>query len=171
MARAWDVPGLGPATPFREAAGRVLIVRWRELMSHRDGTLAGEDIEELHAMRVSSRRLRAAMDAFAPAFPRRGFRRRLRVVKAVTDTLGGARDLDVAMDGLRRMLPGLSPEDRPGVEDLIAAQTARRAEEAARIHGMLETLELTGFGPRFERWVGGHTGVDPSALPHGPGGG
>ncbi|MCC6832212.1 MAG: CHAD domain-containing protein [Thermoleophilia bacterium] len=171
MARAWDVPGLGPATPFREAAGRVLIVRWRELMSHRDGTLAGEDIEALHAMRVSSRRLRAAMDAFAAAFPRRGYRRRLRVVKSVTDTLGAARDLDVAMDGLRRMLPDLGPADRPGVDALIATQAARRAGEAARIRGMLEALEAAGFGPRFERWVADRTGVDPADLPAGPGGG
>lgn len=170
MARAWEVPGLRPGTPFREAAGRVLIVRWRELMSHRDGTLAGEDIEALHAMRVSSRRLRAAMDAFAAAFPRRGFRRRLRVVKSVTDTLGAARDLDVAIDGLRAQLPRLEPADRPGVEHLIATHAARRAEEAARIRGMLDTLEATGFGRRFERWAGRHTGVDPSSMPDGPGG-
>ncbi|MFN8122557.1 MAG: CHAD domain-containing protein [Thermoleophilia bacterium] len=170
MARAWDVPGLGPVTPFREAAGRVLIVRWRELMSHRDGTLRGEDIEALHAMRVSSRRLRAAMDAFAAAFPRRGFRRRLRVVKAVTDTLGAARDLDVSMAALGAMLDDLDPVDRPGVEDLIAAQAARRTEEGARIAGMLEALEADAFGPRFERWVARHTGVSPSALPSGPGG-
>lgn len=171
MARAWDVPGLGPETPFREAAGRVLIVRWRELMSHREGTLAGEDIEALHAMRVSSRRMRAAMDAFAAAFPRRAFRRRLRVVKSVTDTLGAARDLDVAMEGLRRLLPELPPADRPGVEDLIAAHAAGRAREAARIGGMLDTLRATRFGPRFERWVARQTGVDPSTLPDGPGGG
>ena len=64
MAKAWDVPGLRSGAGFRDAAGRVILTRWREMMSYRDGTLLGEDIEELHAMRVSSRRLRAAMDAF-----------------------------------------------------------------------------------------------------------
>ena len=67
MAKAWAVPGLDRRTRFREAAGRVILVRWRETMSYREGTERGEDIEELHAMRVSSRRLRAAMDAFEGA--------------------------------------------------------------------------------------------------------
>ena len=68
MAKAWEVPGLAGDARFREAAGRVILTRWSEMMSYRDGTLLGEDIEELHSMRVSSRRLRAAMDAFEGAF-------------------------------------------------------------------------------------------------------
>src|SRR5205823_1404917 len=91
MAKAWEVHGLDGNARFREAAGRVVLTRWREMLSSREGTLLGEDIEELHAMRVSSRRLRAAMDAFAAAFPRKDFKRALRVVKEVTDTLGEAR--------------------------------------------------------------------------------
>ncbi|MEQ9094087.1 MAG: CHAD domain-containing protein, partial [Miltoncostaeaceae bacterium] len=69
MAQAWEVNGLRKNARFADAAGRVILTRWFEMMSHREGTLAGEDIEHLHAMRVSSRRLRAAMDAFAAAFP------------------------------------------------------------------------------------------------------
>ena len=73
-------------------------------MSYRDGTLPGEDIEELHAMRVSSRRLRAAMDAFDGAFPAKSFRPLLRQVKEITDVLGDARDLDVAVERLTATL-------------------------------------------------------------------
>ena len=73
LQRGWRRRGRSPGSGrarFRDAAGRVILTRWREMMSYRDGTLLGEDIEELHAMRVSSRRLRAAMDAFEGAFPR-----------------------------------------------------------------------------------------------------
>lgn len=164
MARAWTVNGLTPRSRFRDAAGRVVLTRWREMMSYRDGTLLGEDIEELHAMRVSSRRLRAAMDAFAGAFPARSFRRYLREVKTITDTLGDARDLDVAIAHLEELVPSLSPEDRPGLEGLIARYRAERREEDAHIHALFERLERQRFGRRFERWVARHTGVRVKSL-------
>lgn len=164
MATAWKVRGVSPKRSFREAAGRTILTRWREMMSYRDGTLAGEDIEELHAMRVSSRRLRAAMDAFAGAFPARAFRRHLKVVKRVTDTLGAARDLDVAIAHLQELATTLDATDRPGVEGLIARYRADREAETAHIDALFTDLERTGFGPRFEAWVRRHTGVSAAKL-------
>jgi CHAD domain-containing protein len=164
MAKAWEVPGLRRDARFREAAGRVILTRWREMMSYREGTLAGEDIEKLHAMRVSSRRLRAAMDAFAAAFPARSFRKRLREVKEITDTLGAARDLDVAMEGLTAILDDFSPEQRVGVESLIAEYRGRRTEEAAHIAALFDRLEKERYDRSFERWVRRHTGVGVARL-------
>ena len=164
MAQAWEVHGLRANPPFRDAAGRVILTRWREMMSFRDGTLLGEDIEQLHAMRVSSRRLRAAMDAFAGAFPARTFRTHLRVVKEITDTLGEARDLDVAVEHLRELLPGMSDADQPGIQGLIDRYAAQRSEETHHIALLFDRLQHEKFGPRFERWVRKHTGVDVKAL-------
>jgi CHAD domain-containing protein len=164
MARAWDVPGLRGTARFRDAAGRVVLTRWREMMSYRDGTLLGEDIEELHAMRVSSRRLRAALDAFAGAFPARSFRPYLRQVKEITDTLGAARDLDVAIEGLERLLPDLEASDRPGIEGLVARLRADRAAETPRIAALFARLEEEGFAARFEGYLRGRSGVDVRRL-------
>jgi hypothetical protein len=119
VAKAWDVPGLAGDARFRQAAGRVILTRWREMMSSRDGTLLGEDIEELHSMRVSSRRLRAAMDAFEGAFPRRP------ALRAVGDH-GRARRrarLDVPWAALA--VTGAA-RGRLGDQGLIAATAARR---------------------------------------------
>lgn len=168
MARAWDVRGMRRDIRFRAAAGRVILTRWREMMSYREGTLRGEDIEELHAMRVSSRRLRAAMDAFAGAFPERSFRRYLRTVKEVTDTLGEARDLDVAIDHLRSLIPELADEDRAGIEGLIDRYVAQRDEEDVHIHALFERLDRERFAKRFEAWVAKHTGVDVKRLAPAP---
>ena len=164
MAKAWNVPGLRREAKFRDAAGRVILTRWREMMSYRDGTLAGEDIEELHAMRVSSRRLRAAMDAFAGVFPERSFRARLRVVKEITDTLGAARDLDVAVDGLEALVGEIALDERPGIQALAAEYRTHRVAEATHIATLFTRLDDEGFALRFERWVARHTGVDPTAL-------
>lgn len=164
MAKAWNVPGLLQDATFRDAAGRVVVTRWREMMSFRDGTLAGEDIEQLHAMRVSSRRLRAAMDAFAGVFPGKSFRTHLRVVKEITDTLGAARDLDVAVDGLEAVVRDFADIERPGIEALVAEYRTHRAAEATHIAALFTRLDEEHFGQRFERWVARHTGVDPGGL-------
>lgn len=164
MARAWEVPGLTGRARFREAAGRVILTRWREMMSYREGTLLGEDIEELHAMRVSSRRLRAAMDAFEGAFPRKTFRPYLRRVKEVTDVLGDARDLDVAIERLTGLLDGMLPDERPGIEGLIARYRADRGAEDPRIAALFARLDETGFERRLDRYMHKHTRVRLSSL-------
>ena len=164
MAKAWEVHGLRPDARFSDAAGRIILTRWREMMSYRDGTLAGEDIEELHAMRVASRRLRAAMDAFAAAFPHKSFKRHLGRVKEITDTLGEARDLDVAIEGLQKRERSAAEVERPGLEGLIARYGSERAAETAAIEALFRRLDEDDFGPVFERWVEQHTGVSVDAL-------
>ena len=164
MARAWDVPGLTGGSRLRDAAGRVILTRWREMMSYRDGTLAGDDIEELHAMRVSSRRLRAAMDAFEGAFPRDSFRPLLRQVKEITDVLGDARDLDVAVERLLDVLPGLREDERPGIEGLIARYREERAAEEPKIAALMRRVEKDDFEARLAAYVATHTGVKLAKL-------
>jgi len=164
VARAWDVPGLTGDARFRQAAGRVILTRWREMMSYRDGTLLGEDIEELHSMRVSSRRLRAAMDAFEGAFPRKSFRPFLRQVKEITDVLGAARDLDVAIERLGRTVADMRPDERPGVEGLVARYRQERAAEDPAIAALFARLDDERFEERLDRYVAKHTGIRLSRL-------
>ena len=58
------------------------------------------DIEGVHDMRVATRRLRAAMEIFAPCFPKKRHRGALREVKGLADLLGTRRDPDVMIERL-----------------------------------------------------------------------
>ena len=51
MAKAREIPGIGPDLPFRESAARAVEVRTEELFSFSEGVLDTEDIERLHDMR------------------------------------------------------------------------------------------------------------------------
>jgi CHAD domain-containing protein len=164
MAKAWEVPGLRGNARFRDAAGRVILTRWTEMMSYREGTLLGEDIEELHAMRVSSRRLRAAMDAFEAAFPPKSFTRYLRQVKEITDVLGDARDLDVAIERLTGLLGEVRRDERPGIEGLIARYREERAAEDPVIAALFARIDEGDFERRLVRYVEKHTGVRLATL-------
>ena len=142
----------------------MILVRWREMMSYREGTERGEDIEELHAMRVSSRRLRAAMDAFEGAFPRKEFRRYLRQVKAITETLGDARDLDVAVERLEALRDQMGPEAQPGIQGLIERYRAERRLEDSKISALFTRLDDDAFASAFEDFLEAHTGIDAGAV-------
>ena len=119
MARPREVPDLSCEEPFSLAAARVISVRADELLEHSEGVLDIDDIERLHDMRVASRRLRAAMEVFAPCFPRKRFRAALKQVKAIADALGERRDRDVSIAALGEFSDKLAAVDPLGVAVLV----------------------------------------------------
>jgi inorganic triphosphatase YgiF len=82
-----------------EVAFAVLRRQFTEMRAHESGTRLGEDPEELHDMRVATRRMRAAMKVFEGTLPERAkwLREELRWVAGV---LGEVRDLDVQIGRL-----------------------------------------------------------------------
>src|SRR3954470_7332498 len=103
MAKARDIPQLADAQTFRAAAAMAVQVRAEEVFEHAVGVLDVTDIERVHAMRVATRRLRAVMEIFAPAFPRKQHREILKEVKALADALGERRDRDVAIESMTKV--------------------------------------------------------------------
>ena len=128
MAKARSVPGLGPGTRFADAAAAAVEVRAAEVFEHSTGVLDTDDIERVHAMRVSTRRLRAALEVFAVCFPRKEHKRLLGEVKALADALGERRDPDVALLALAGVGAGLTRADKAGIESL-AGEFREQQEE------------------------------------------
>jgi len=140
MAKARPIPGLAPEDSFRVAAAAVVETRAREVFEHAEGVLDTSEIEHVHAMRVASRRLRAALEVFAVCFPQKRQRRVLREVEQLADALGRRRDPDVAIERLRALADAFHVADRPGIEGLVAElRTAQRTANDA----LAATLEQT----------------------------
>jgi CHAD domain-containing protein len=78
-----------------------------------------DDVETLHDMRVATRRLRAALEVFAPCFPAKRHRKALKRVKALADALGERRDRDVAVEFLERFAADAPEGDRAATSALI----------------------------------------------------
>jgi CHAD domain-containing protein len=145
---------IDPAGSFREAAHRSLAVRGPELVVHREGTLAGDDIEALHQMRVASRRLRAVLEVYAGCFPPRRHRRLLGLVKDTADALSEARDLDVQIEGLLAHAAAAPADDRAGIESLVASLRERRAAADEHLPPALARLDDERFLRQVQRLVG-----------------
>lgn len=137
-------------TTYAEAAQRVIAARTHELFAHSPHVLDVSDIERVHDMRVASRRLRAALEMFAPCFERKQHRAALREVKRLADALGARRDPDVQLERLERLRAQLAPDEWPGADLLIERARARQAAgndelcealEAALTHDLRARLE------------------------------
>ena len=118
MAKALDIP-LDPDMTFAEAAALTVRVRAQEVFDHAENVLDVSDIERVHAMRVATRRLRAVLEIFEPAFPSRRHKAVLKEVKALADALGERRDPDVQLEAL------------DGVEGVGAFTSRIKAEQEA----------------------------------------
>jgi CHAD domain-containing protein len=142
----WDPEGMAKARPieldaemtFAQAASTTVATRSHELFACADRVLDTEDIERVHDMRVASRRLRAALEVFAPCFDRDDQRALLREVKQLADALGARRDPDVQIAELKRLRTELAPENHAGVDLLIARA---REQQAAGNMALREALE------------------------------
>ncbi len=127
MAKAREIPGFADAASFREGALRTVAVRAEEVFEHAEHVLDVSDIERVHDMRVATRRLRAALEIFAPCFPKAEHGRVLKDVKRLADALGERRDPDVAIASFERVRVVLAPADRSGVTGLIEELRDRQA--------------------------------------------
>jgi CHAD domain-containing protein len=146
-----DLPAPLRAAPSDSAAHHVraaLDLRLRALLAHDPGTRAGDDIEDLHQMRVAVRRMRAALKAARPLLDRTwadGLRAELGWLGRA---LGPVRDLDVLLLRLRGEIATLPEPERTAGEQLVAALDAER--EVARA-AMLAALESGRYRALLER--------------------
>jgi len=141
MAKAREIEGFADAASFAEAASLAVETRTDELFSFAEGVLDTSDIERVHDMRVASRRLRAALEIFAPCFPKSLHRKVLREVKRLADDLGERRDRDVQIAELERLSGSLSAGDRAGIGDLIKALREEQDSANLVLADALERIE------------------------------
>lgn len=143
----------GPETTFRDAAERVLTERLDTLMKHEAGARAGEDPEELHDMRVASRRLRAAVDAFAGCYHGKEFKRIVRQTKELTGALGAVRDRDVLLERLEAYAATVPPDEAPAIAQFMTRIREGREADRATMLRDLDDLAASDYAARFRRVI------------------
>ena len=153
MAKEREVPGIDGEVPYAMAAARVVRVRAAEVGEKSGGVLNVAEIERVHAMRVATRRLRAALEAFKPCFPKGEFKAALREVKAIADALGERRDRDVAIAALERFASGAAEPERPGIESLIAGFRAEQLEANEDLRKFVDEPRLRALADRLASLV------------------
>ena len=163
-----------PSMSVGEVAFAVLRRQFAEMRNHEPGTRLGEDPEELHDMRVPTRRMRAAMKVFEEALPERA--RWLREeLRWVAHALGDVRDLDVEIEHFEAWKSEADEESSRFLDRILRITEKRRAEARKYMLAVLDSgryerlessfAEMLRRGPGAEQELAQSNGHDPAREP------
>ena len=119
----------------------MLLERMKKLLDWPDEILKHEDNEAVHKMRVASRRLRAALDAYETCCDPKLFKKVYRQVKQAADMLGATRDTDVMLQNLQAQFEQAASEEQPGVQWLIDRLKTYRQQKQQELDAFLQSLD------------------------------
>ncbi|MBU1878707.1 MAG: CHAD domain-containing protein, partial [Chloroflexi bacterium] len=149
-------PGVRPDDPMSEAGRKILRFHLQRMLQHEPGTRQGDDIEELHDMRVATRRMRAAARIFGDYYDPTVFAPLVKGMRRTGRALGRVRDLDVLLDKTQTYISALAPERRHSLDPLTSSWQVQR--ELARQH-MQRYLDSHRYD-RFVRALGEFVATD-----------
>ncbi|HEX6868046.1 MAG TPA: CHAD domain-containing protein, partial [Candidatus Limnocylindrales bacterium] len=136
-----------------EAGRKVMRFHLARMLDHEAGTRDGSEAEDLHKMRVATRRQRAAWRVFGTAFRANRTKRYRNGLRETAQRLGAVRDLDVlleAADHYRADLP--TPEQR-ALEPLLASWRAHRADARVLLLRELDSDHYRRFVDDYKDFV------------------
>ncbi|NBD35277.1 MAG: CHAD domain-containing protein, partial [Chloroflexi bacterium] len=97
-------PNISADDTMAEAARKTFSFHFQHMLYHESGTREGEDIEELHDMRVTTRRMRAAFRVFNDYLDMKRMKPIRKGAKRTCGKLGNVRDLDVFWEKTQRYI-------------------------------------------------------------------
>lgn len=147
-------PGVRADDDLAEAGRKVLRFHLGRMLDHEPGTRLGEDPEELHDMRVATRRSRAAWRVFGPAFEAKPTKRYVKRLRQLGTLLGRVRDLDVLLEATEGYQAGLAEDERAGLAPMLAAWRADRDEARIPMIAGLDFDLVPGVGGGVSRVYG-----------------
>lgn len=138
-------PGVEGGDPLAEAGRKILRFHFARMLDREAGTRSGEDIEDLHRMRVATRRMRAAWRLFGDAYKPKAERRYVRELRSVATSLGAVRDLDVLLENLAAYVAVHPADEGVALQPLAAAWQEQREAARRRMVAMLDSHAYQRF--------------------------
>ena len=142
-------PGVMHDDLLAEAGRKVLRFHLARMLAREEGTRTGLQIEDLHGMRVATRRMRAAWRVFGDGFRLDRTRRMRRRLREVAARLGAVRDLDVLIEAAIAHGATLPEVDAAAFAPLVHAWSDDR--EVARLLLMRE-LDSSAYSRLVEEY-------------------
>lgn len=139
-------PGVTAEDHLAEAGRKVMRFHLARMLAREAGTREGKDPVEVHAMRVATRRQRAAWRVFGASFRPRRTKRYRSGLREIASRLGAVRDLDVLLEAADLYRADLPVPEQRAIEPLLTDWREHRDD--ARI---LLIRELDSDG--YRRWV------------------
>jgi CHAD domain-containing protein len=145
MTKPAPIEGLDSTSPLDEAACRSIEARLGDVRKYEEKLTTAVEPDDVHDMRVASRRLRAALELFDRKSRRK---RQLRpahdAVEKLGDALGELRELHVQLAWLRGEVAAASERDKVGLQALLGEREAKLPKRIERLHAALGSWTENG---------------------------
>ena len=139
-------PGVLPEDHVAEAGRKVMRFHLARMLDFEAGTRTGDKAEDLHKMRVATRRQRAAWRVFGESFRSGRTRRYRNGLREIAARLGAVRDLDVLLEAVDAYRADLPTTEQRSLEPLLAAWREHRDDARALLVRELDSA-------RYRRWL------------------
>lgn len=164
---------ISPESSMPMVAQKVFSQQLARMLTHEKGARKGENIEDLHDMRVAIRRMRAAENVFGAYLDSRKLEPHLKGLRNTLGALGATRDLDVFQEKAQEYLKKLPPENKHDLEPLFAVLAEEREKARKNMLAYLDDEKYASFKKDFsdllsvpESWTIAVTTRKHDALPH-----
>lgn len=135
--------------PVAESARRVLRRFFDKLLAREDAVLKAEDAEDVHQMRVATRRLRASLQVAEGVYDPKLIRRFRGGLRRIARSLGAVRDGDVFLTHVAAYRDSLPEDERNTLTPLISAVEAERALAREALLDELRSKQYEQFKRAF----------------------
>lgn len=154
MAKGWEITNLDPKAMLAEKARAIIITKFQEAFHYQTLVRASTNPEIVHDMRVSLRRLWAAMSSFEPLFKQSvKYTHLSKKTRRLARKLGAVRDLDVLIELLNLHKPHFS-QSLPVlniIDKLISHYSYLKNINHAKLLKYLDKLAKKEFEDKFLR--------------------
>ncbi len=125
------------STALLERSRGVFFAHWEEMLRLKQRVIETSDIDDIHDLRVASRRFRAVLELFYPFAPKKLRTELKKNVRSLTRLLGGLRNIDEAQLFFSSHLQTNNPPDGK----LFRSLAALRVREMKRIRKALNSFD------------------------------
>jgi exopolyphosphatase/pppGpp-phosphohydrolase len=135
---------------FVETGHEELPKRVKKFVDWRSKVLKHEDVEDVHKMRVASRRLRATMDAYEAICKPKAFQKAYSTVKQAADLLGSVRDADVMLQNIQQQEEQTPTQEQAGMQWLVDRLQFYRKEQVQALDKFLQKFDDAALQQQIE---------------------
>ena len=145
--------GLQADDLMTEVVRKIIHFQFQYMLYHEAGTKLGQEIEELHDMRVATRRMRAALQVFWDYVDEKTWEPFDKGLRRTGRILGEVRDLDVFWEKTQRYLDSLPPERKDELAPLQAVWKSARNQARERLVAYLDSDRYRNFKEAFSEFL------------------
>ena len=142
-----------PDDTMAEAGRKVLLDQLVKMLHYEDGSRSGEDIEDLHDMRVATRRIRSTLRLLEDYYKPKTMRLYRRHLRKVARALGNVRDLDVLIANMKQFAASLDEQHQTDIQGVIDRLNEQRALARHDLIRVLDKGEYQRFIQDFSAFV------------------